>query len=81
MFKQMLYLHFVVVHLFSFWHAVKYHLLLTGNVMNGPIGKQMVDTLVESSANVEVCILYIVHASSIFMINIQELVAMGQQNY
>lgn len=24
-----------------------------GNVMNGPIGKQMVDTLVESSANVE----------------------------
>lgn len=26
----------------------------TGNVMNGPIGKQMVDTLVESSANVEV---------------------------
>lgn len=26
----------------------------TGNVMNGPIGKQMVDTLVESSTNVEV---------------------------
>ena len=25
-----------------------------GNVMNGPIGKQMVDTLVESSANFEV---------------------------
>lgn len=25
-----------------------------GNVMNGPIGKQMVDTLVESSGNVEV---------------------------
>jgi len=25
----------------------------TGNVMNGPIGKQMVDTLVESSANFE----------------------------
>ena len=24
-----------------------------GNVMNGPIGKQMVDTLVESSANFE----------------------------
>ena len=24
--------------------------------MNGPIGKQMVDTLVESSANFEVCI-------------------------
>jgi hypothetical protein len=23
--------------------------------MNGPIGKQMVDTLVESSSNVEVC--------------------------
>lgn len=27
---------------------------LKGNVMNGPIGKQMVDTLVESQANVEV---------------------------
>ncbi|KAJ8309071.1 hypothetical protein KUTeg_013945 [Tegillarca granosa] len=27
--------------------------MLEGNVMNGPIGKQMVDTLVESSANVE----------------------------
>ena len=26
----------------------------TGNVMNGPIGKQMVDTLVESSQNFEV---------------------------
>lgn len=29
-------------------------LSLKGNVMNGPIGKQMVDTLVESQANVEV---------------------------
>jgi len=29
-------------------------LIGSGNVMNGPIGKQMVDTLVESSANVEV---------------------------
>ena len=28
-------------------------LTLLGNVMNGPIGKQMVDTLVESSANFE----------------------------
>lgn len=28
--------------------------LWLGNVMNGPIGKQMVDTLVESQANVEV---------------------------
>ncbi|KAK0046902.1 ryanodine receptor 44F, partial [Biomphalaria pfeifferi] len=27
--------------------------MLEGNVMNGPIGKQMVDTLVESSTNVE----------------------------
>ncbi|ESO90186.1 hypothetical protein LOTGIDRAFT_123762 [Lottia gigantea] len=27
--------------------------MLEGNVMNGPIGKQMVDTLVESSSNVE----------------------------
>ncbi|XP_025103910.1 ryanodine receptor-like isoform X4 [Pomacea canaliculata] len=27
--------------------------MLEGNVMNGPIGKQMVDTLMESSANVE----------------------------
>ncbi|XP_048731868.2 ryanodine receptor-like isoform X6 [Ostrea edulis] len=27
--------------------------MLEGNVMNGPIGKQMVDTLVESQANVE----------------------------
>ena len=29
-------------------------ILFSGNVMNGPIGKQMVDTLVESSSNVEV---------------------------
>ena len=28
--------------------------MLEGNVMNGTIGKQMVDTLVESAANVEV---------------------------
>ena len=28
-------------------------ILLTGNVVNGQIGKQMVDTLVESSANFE----------------------------
>ena len=28
--------------------------IFSGNVMNGPIGKQMVDTLVESSSNVEV---------------------------
>lgn len=28
--------------------------IYSGNVMNGPIGKQMVDTLVESSSNVEV---------------------------
>ena len=28
--------------------------MFSGNVMNGPIGKQMVDTLVESSSNVEV---------------------------
>ncbi len=28
--------------------------MLEGNVVNGPIGKQMVDTLVESSANFEV---------------------------
>ena len=27
--------------------------MLEGNVVNGPIGKQMVDTLVESSANFE----------------------------
>ena len=27
--------------------------MLEGNVMNGPIGKQMVDTLVESSANLD----------------------------
>lgn len=26
-----------------------------GNVVNGTIGKQMVDTLVESASNVEVC--------------------------
>lgn len=30
-----------------------YPLYISGNVMNGPIGKQMVDTLVESSANFE----------------------------
>jgi hypothetical protein len=29
-------------------------LYISGNVVNGTIGKQMVDTLVESSANVEV---------------------------
>lgn len=28
--------------------------MLAGNVMNGTIGKQMVDTLVESAGNVEV---------------------------
>ncbi|CAF2946453.1 unnamed protein product [Rotaria sp. Silwood2] len=27
--------------------------MLEGNVLNGPIGKQMVDTLIESQANVE----------------------------
>ncbi len=27
--------------------------LFKGNVLNGPIGKQMVDTLIESQANVE----------------------------
>ena len=32
--------------------------MLEGNVVNGPIGKQMVDTLVESSANFEVKIVY-----------------------
>ena len=31
----------------------KWLYLSLGNVMNGPIGKQMVDTLVESSANFE----------------------------
>jgi len=30
------------------------NLFVTGNVVNGTIGKQMVDTLVESSGNVEV---------------------------
>ena len=31
----------------------------TGNVVNGPIGKQMVDTLIESAVNFEVsCCLY-----------------------
>ncbi len=32
--------------------------MLEGNVVNGPIGKQMVDTLVESSANFEVTSTY-----------------------
>ena len=32
--------------------------MLEGNVVNGPIGKQMVDTLVESSANFEVTSFY-----------------------
>ena len=34
-----------------------FFILFSGNVMNGPIGKQMVDTLVESSSNVEVLLL------------------------
>lgn len=33
--------------------------MLEGNVVNGPIAKQMVDTLIESSANVEVFIIII----------------------
>ena len=35
----------------------------SGNVLNGTIGKQMVDTLVESTANVEVSTKYKVHSS------------------
>ena len=34
-------------------------ILFAGNVLNGTIGKQMVDTLVESSANVEVRFKYL----------------------
>ena len=33
---------------------IKYYADATGNVLNGTIGKQMVDTLVESTSNVEV---------------------------
>lgn len=32
--------------------------LITGNVVNGTIGKQMVDTLVESAGNVELILKY-----------------------
>lgn len=32
--------------------------MLEGNVINGTIGKQMVDTLVESSSNVELILKY-----------------------
>lgn len=35
--------------------------------MNGPIGKQMVDTLVESSANVEVSIDIYLHSRILFL--------------
>ena len=46
----------------SVLHApVNLEFVLTGNVMNGPIGKQMVDTLVESQANVEVGIGTCIH--------------------
>lgn len=38
----------------NIWDGYNVMLSLKGNVMNGPIGKQMVDTLVESQANVEV---------------------------
>ena len=36
--------------------------MLEGNVVNGTIGKQMVDTLVESSGNVEVSFEFISHS-------------------
>jgi len=34
--------------------TIKTNVNCTGNVVNGTIGKQMVDTLVESASNVEV---------------------------
>ena len=37
--------------------------LCSGNVLNGTIGKQMVDTLVESTANVEVSTKYNLYSS------------------
>ncbi|CAF4341442.1 unnamed protein product, partial [Adineta steineri] len=33
--------------------------MLEGNVLNGPIGKQMVDTLIESQSNVELLLQFI----------------------
>lgn len=47
------------------YYGTKIHFLITGNVVNGTIGKQMVDTLVESASNVEVryfCLISIMYS-------------------
>ena len=40
------------------WMSKIYIFLIKGNVLNGTIGKQMVDTLVESAGNVEMILQY-----------------------
>lgn len=40
--------------LYFIYSTIKTNINCTGNVVNGTIGKQMVDTLVESASNVEV---------------------------
>ena len=42
-------------------------ILFAGNVLNGTIGKQMVDTLVESSANVEVRFKYLLSTTFVII--------------
>jgi len=41
-------------YILSTYSTIKTNVNCTGNVVNGTIGKQMVDTLVESASNVEV---------------------------